>query len=155
MSNPTDSPMPTRSPESAVHDSISKCMSTALCRSASSVDHGGQYTAQNARNVSCICDSECTTRKALCDPGLQVVSKTTQFAARVFAHHDASAPSPIQINAVLTLGLCFMARVRSSEVIWYRPKLASWPRVSSLGWAIIWMVWLTVIAMTNQSSSTR
>lgn len=33
------------------------------------------------------------------------------------AHHAASAPSPMQISAVLTLGLCFIALVRSSEVI--------------------------------------
>jgi len=62
----------------------------------------------------------------------------------------------MQINAVFTLGLCFIALVNSSGEIWYLPKFASYrtlqDTISSFRY---YKNEQTVIAMTNQSSWKR
>ena len=57
--------------------------------------------------------------------------KKSRIGKKKKTHQDASAPSPMQIKAVLTLGLYFIALDSSSKVIWYLPKLASWNIVRS------------------------
>lgn len=88
--------------------------------SISVVDHGRQDTPEDRRNARCVRHPVAPSRQVLRDP---VWQSDCDFRTVIVLHNEedthqvASAPSPMQISAVCTLGLRFMARWISSPVI--------------------------------------